>query len=37
MKYLRPFLLIALMVLTTVPAIAQFPRAVLTELGSATW
>ena len=30
-------ILLALALLTVVPAVAQVPRAVFTELGSATW
>jgi hypothetical protein len=34
---LSRLVLIVLVLLIAVPAAAQFPRAVLTELGSATW
>jgi len=36
-KYWRPALLSLLLFLTAVPAVAQVPRAVFGELGSATW
>ena len=37
MKYVRPLLISTLILLTAATAFAQFPRAVLTEMGSATW
>lgn len=37
MKRLFAFFAIALVLLTTAAAVAQVPRTILTELGSATW
>ena len=37
MKYARPLLVGLLVVLVAVPALAQVPRSVFVELGSATW
>ena len=37
LKYWRPFLISTLILLTAVPALAQVPRAVIAEMGSATW
>jgi len=37
MRLLRSIILVALVLLLAVPAMAQVPRAVFAELGSATW
>lgn len=37
LKYWRPLLITTLILLTAFPALAQVPRAVFTEMGSATW
>lgn len=36
-KHLTRALLAALILLTSVPGIAQVPRAIFSEMGSATW
>jgi hypothetical protein len=36
-KYWRSILITTLILLTAVPAVAQVPRAVFAEMGSATW
>ncbi len=37
MKPLHRILILALILLTAIPAVAQVPRAVFVEMGSATW
>ena len=37
LKCWRPVLIFTLILITAVPALAQVPRAVFTEMGSATW